>query len=267
MSLPLSRIFKPLLMASTLAMSLALSLTFSTAAVAADTQQPTLKVLTVPAFIPFEMRDPDTGKMTGFDMDILREVAHRAGFNVNIKTMNFSGIIPALQTHSADMAMSGVTITAARAKVVDFSNPYYQSGLQILVRTSNHDVQVMDDLKGKKISTKIGSTSYKYLHDHFGDSATIKPYPDAAGMYLALMGGATDALVYDAPNVSYFARTKGGDRVKVVGPLYEAQPYGIAFAKGSKWVQPVNKALAAMKKDGSYAKIYKKWFGKLPTNS
>jgi glutamine transport system substrate-binding protein len=83
-------------------------------------------------------------------------------------------------------------------------------------------------------------------------------------MYMALMAGSVDAVLYDAPNVSYFARTRGRGRVRTVGPLYEGQQYGIALVQGSPWREAVNRALAAMRADGSYAAIYARWFGEAP---
>ena len=116
------------------------------------------------------------------------------------------------------------------------------------------------------IGTKIGSTSFDFLTEKFGDDATITPYPGSGDMYLALMGGSVDAVFYDAPNVGYFAKTRGEGQVKVVGPLYEGQQYGIAFAKGSDLVEPVNEALASMREDGTYDEIYSNWFGSAPSS-
>jgi glutamine transport system substrate-binding protein len=81
---------------------------------------------------------------------------------------------------------------------------------------------------------------------------------------MALISGNVDATFYDVPNVMYFIKTKGKGKIKAVGPIYAGQKYGIAFPKGSHWVKPVDKALAAIKKDGTFAKIYKKWFDKAP---
>ena len=81
------------------------------------------------------------------------------------------------------------------------------------------------------------------------------------------MSGAIDAVFYDAPNVGYFARTKGEGEVKTVGPLYEGQQYGIALVEGSDWVDEVNTALAAIKEDGTYEEIYEKWFGPMPEDN
>ena len=191
----------------------------------------TLRVVTDPSFVPFEMMDQETGEMIGFDMEIIREVADRAGFEIDLNTMDFNGIIPALQTGNVDIAIAGITITEEREEIVDFSDPYYDSGLRILVRQDNGKVEEISDLEGVKIGTKIGSTSYDYLMKTLDENDGVTPYPGSSDMYMALMSGAVDAVFYDAPNVGYFASTRGEGKVKTVGKLYEGQQYGIALKK------------------------------------
>nr|WP_273421257.1 transporter substrate-binding domain-containing protein [Halomonas sp.] len=248
---------KHLFTTSTIATAITLGLGSTTA----FAQTPTVNVATDPSFVPFEMLDPETGEMIGFDMDIINEVADRAGFDVNLTTMEFSGIIPAVQTGSQEIAIAGTTITEERAQVVDFSDPYYDSGLQIIVRADNEEVSSIEDLEGLSVATKIGSTSYDFLQQELGEDADITPYPGTADMYMALLGRNVDAVLYDAPNVAYFSQTRGEGRTKVVGPLYEGQQYGIVFHKGSEWVEPTNEALAAMREDGTYNEIYTTLFG------
>lgn len=231
---------------------------------AGSVQAETLRVVTDPSFVPFEMMDQDTGEMIGFDMEIIAEVAKRAGFDYDLQTMDFNGIIPALQTGNVDIAIAGITITEEREEIVDFSDPYYDSGLRILVRESNDDVKELKDLEGVKIGTKIGSTSYDFLVSNLEDSEGVTPYPGSSDMYMALMSRAVDAVFYDSPNVGYFARTRGEGRVKTIGPLYEGQQYGIALKQGSEWLDEVNAALASIKEDGTYKAIYEKWFGPMP---
>ncbi|MFL1467676.1 transporter substrate-binding domain-containing protein [Marinobacter sp. DUT-3] len=237
-----------------------LAMTVAAGTVSAET----LRVVTDPSFVPFEMMDQETGEMIGFDMEIIREVADRAGFEIDLNTMDFNGIIPALQTGNVDIAIAGITITEERQEIVDFSDPYYDSGLRILVRKDNDSVETMDDLNGQKIGTKIGSTSYDYLTKTLDENDGVTPYPGSSDMYMALMSRAVDAVFYDAPNVGYFASTKGEGKVKTVGPLYEGQQYGIALKKGSEWLDEVNEALASIKEDGTYKTIYEKWFGPMP---
>ena len=153
--------------------SASLALTVAAGTVSAET----LRVVTDPSFVPFEMMDQETGEMIGFDMEIIREVADRAGFEIDLNTMDFNGIIPALQTGNVDIAIAGITITEEREEIVDFSDPYYDSGLRILVREGNDDVSEFDDLEGKKIGTKIGSTSYDYLVKNLDADDGVTPYP------------------------------------------------------------------------------------------
>lgn len=234
----------------------------------AQGDKPTIRAVTDPSFVPFEMLDKDSGEMVGFDMDILSEVAKRAGFDYELQTMDFNGIIPALQTGNVDLAIAGITITEEREQIVDFSDPYYDSGLRLLVPAGDDSIQAVADLAGKKVACKIGSTSYDFLQREVGDTAEeVVPYPGSSDMYMALLSGSVDAVFYDAPNVGYFAKTRGEGKVKTVGPLYEGQQYGLALVEGSEWVDDVNKALASMKEDGTYDEIYQKWFGSLPSDS
>src|SRR5690554_7470320 len=96
---------------SLLTPALALGLAFSATAAASG---PTVNVATDPSFVPFEMLDPDTGEMVGFDMDIINVVAERAGFTINLTTIEFAGIIPAVQTGNQEIAIAGITITEER---------------------------------------------------------------------------------------------------------------------------------------------------------
>src|SRR6056297_2958313 len=161
-------------------LSASLALTVAAGTVSAET----LRVVTDPSFVPFEMMDQETGEMIGFDMEIIREVADRAGFEIDLNTMDFNGIIPALQTGNVDIAIAGITITEERAEIVDFSDPYYDSGLRILVSANDDSVQQLEDLEGKKIGTKVGSTSYDFLEENLGDEADITPYPGSSDMYM-----------------------------------------------------------------------------------
>lgn len=234
---------------------------------AVQAEEPTLVAATDQSFPPFEMMDKETGKVVGFDMQLLAEVADRAGFDYTLRKMPFPGIVPALQTASIDLGIAAIVITEKREKVVDFSIPYYEAGLAILVRSDNDSIESLEDLEGKKVATKIGSSSYMFLTKELADRADIKSYPLTSNMYMGLMSGTVDAVVYDAPNIKYYRMTKGGDKVKIVGPVYDAQYYGITFPEGSKWVDDVNKALRSIIDDGTYVEIFKKWFGDAPPES
>lgn len=210
------------------------------------------------SFVPFEFQE--NGELTGFDVDLMKAIADEAGFKVNFKTTNFDGIIPGLQTKSFDMAIAGIGITEERKKAIDYSDPYYESGLGIGVKKDNKDIKDIEDLKGKKIATRLGSTSADYIKKNL-DGATPKEYEQLDQAYLAVENGSVDAILYDWPNVAYYIKTKG-DSLKMVGDKYQAEKYGIAISKGQEeLVDAVNDALKTLKDNGKYDEINDKYFG------
>ena len=214
------------------------------------------------SFVPFEFKED--GEYVGFDIDIINEVADRVGFEIELETTNFDGIIPGLQTGTFDIAVAGITITDERDEVVDFTSPYYKSGLRIGVPVDNTTIKGEEDLEGLTIATRLGSTSANYIEENI-EGATPNTYEQLDQAYLSVEGGGSDAVLYDAPNVEYYILTAGEDSLKTVGELLEAQNYGIAVASGNEeLVTAMNKALAEMIDDGTYADIYTEWFGSEP---
>lgn len=224
-----------------------------------------LTVGTDTSFVPFEFLNSDTGKYEGFDIDLWDAIATELNHDYELQPMDFNGLIPALQAGSLDVALAGMTIKEERKQQVDFAIPYYDAGLLILVRSDNSDIKGVDDLKGKVVATKSGTTSFDYVKALEGIKE-IKPFPNIDGAYMDLIAQGADAVVFDSPNVLYFVQTKGEGKVKTVGDLLEGQQYGIAFPKGSDLVEPVNKVLQEMMDNGKYDDIYAKWFGEKPAS-
>ena len=214
------------------------------------------------SFVPFEFEED--GEYVGFDIDIINEIADRVGFDIELETTNFDGIIPGLQTGTFDIAIAGITITDERGEAVDFTSPYYKSGLRIGVPADNTTIESVDDLEGLTIATRLGSTSADYIDENI-EGATANTYEQLDQAYLSVEGGGSDAVLYDAPNVEYYILTAGEDTLKTVGELLEAQNYGIAVSQGNEeLVDAMNTALAEMIDDGTYAEIYSEWFGSEP---
>ena len=211
-------------------------------------------------FKPFEFKD-SSGQYTGFDIELWDNVAKRAGLEYKFQPMDFNGIIPGLQTGNIDAAIAAMTITPQRQEVVDMSDPYYDTGIMLVVRTEDVDkYKSLEDLAGKVIASKTGTAPADYLRTKFTKAKEVKLFPNNDGMYLEVLGKGADAAFFDESVVRDFAKASDGG-LTVVGPLYEGQSYGIGFPKGSKLVGPVNEALKAMKADGTYKQLYIKWFG------
>lgn len=215
------------------------------------------------AYAPFESQDPQTGKYVGFDVDLVNAIAEVAKLDIEIRSMNFDGIIPALETASVDGAISAMTITDKRKQAVNFSVPYYLSGQSVAVRSDNSAVKGFDDLKGKKIGVQISTTGADEARKI--PDAKVTDYNTINEAFLALKNGAVEAVVNDYPVNAYFVKQNKDKDIKLVGDLRTSEHYGIAFPKKNTELQETfNKALKTLKENGKYAQIYKTWFGADP---
>ncbi len=212
-------------------------------------------------FMPFEYKV--NGKLTGFDVELFEAIAKDNGIKFKWQTMDFNGIIPGLQSKNLDAAIAGITIKSDRLKVVDFSYPYYHAGLIILVAANNKDIKTLDDLTGKRVATKLGTTSEDFLKKNV-KTKELKLLPNTNDLFMELISGGVDAVFFDSPPLLYFAQNQGKGKVKTVGPLYQGQTYGIAFPLGSPLRKKVDISLLKFMENGTYAKLYKKWFGTEP---
>lgn len=237
--------------------SLLMILVLACAAPFSLSAQDKLTIAIPPSFVPFMFKKD--GEWTGFEIELWRAVAEANDWEYQFTTMNFSGILTALQTARVDGAIAAITITSKREEVMDFSHPYYDSGLMLMVRANNDSVEGPDDIEGKTLAVTQGTTAAEYAPKL--DPADIKRFPRAEQAYLEVRTGRADAALHDTPNVQYYIRTAGGGQVKAVGPNLEAQSYGMAFPQGSDLREAFNITLLAMMEDGRYDKLYKEWFG------
>ncbi|MEW9307108.1 transporter substrate-binding domain-containing protein [Labrys neptuniae] len=210
---------------------------------------------------PFAYKDGD--HYSGFDMEMFAEVAKALNRKWRVQPMDFGALIPALQTGNIDAIVSQLFIKPERQKVIDFSAPYYQSGLVAVTSASNTTINTPDDLAGKAIGTETGTIAVDYIKDHI-KGATLDQLPSINNALLALQAGRTDAVIYDTPALMYYANNTGKGKVRVIRPTLEGRDVGIGFRKGSPLVMPANAALAAMKADGRLKAIREKWFGQDP---
>jgi glutamine transport system substrate-binding protein len=211
-------------------------------------------------FMPFEFKEGD--KYVGFDIDLWDAIAKDLNLKYKLQPMDFNGLIPALQTGNIDAAIAGMTIKSKREEVVDFAYPYYDAGLLLMVRADAKGISGVEDLADKVVATKLGTTSADFAKNLKNKEVKLFPNIDAA--YLELRSGGADAVIFDSPAILYYIKTEGKEAVKTVGPLYQGQSYGIAFPQGSELREKVSISILKFMEDGTYASIYKKWFGTEP---
>ena len=211
----------------------------------------------------FGFKEKNTGKLDGFDIDIITAIAKEEGAEVDIQNLNFDALLPALQSNTLDIAISDMTISEERAKSVDFSNPYYIAGSGLVVNTDNTNITSFKDLEGKRIGVSIGSTGAEIAGKI--PNADVRQFNLIIDAFLELQNRGVDVVINDTPVNEFYVANKGRGIAKVVGEDYDAAPLGIAVKKGNtELLDKINSGLAKIKENGKYREIYKKWFGKEP---
>lgn len=219
-----------------------------------------LRVGTEPAFAPFEFQKEGLAEFTGFDMDLIRAIGKKLGYKVEISSMGFDALIPALNSGNIDVAIAGMSITDERKKVIVFSDPYYTSGLIVMVKKDDAAIKSFNDLKGKRIAVQIGTTGANKAAEI--PNAQVTAFNDNTAAAMELKNGGADAVINDSPVLKYYLQQGGSADAKIVGEVMNSEDYGIAVKKGNeKLAAEINKALAEMKQNGEYAQLYKTWFG------
>jgi len=343
---------------------------------AQTTDDAPLRVLVKP-IPPFVIENAD-GSLSGFSIDLWQMVEKQLGVQSDMTVLpNVTELLQAIETGKGDVAVAAVTITADREQRMDFSHPFFRSGLQILVPsdemgmvakalsvikgmfasqsfrfallalailvlgtahimwlverrknpefTRNYPMGLWDgvywtmvtistvgygdktpkshpgkvialvlivfgyvafawftatisssmtvsrlegeirgpeDLGGKRVATVKGSTSEAYLQ-HL-PAVQIRAVETIDQAYQALEAGQVAAVVYDFPVLSHYANGEGQDKVRLTGPVFQREAYGIVFPEGSKWREPVNQVLLQLSEQGGYDRLYLKWFGRAP---
>ncbi|HFI0361909.1 TPA: ABC transporter substrate-binding protein/permease [Streptococcus suis] len=213
------------------------------------------------AYAPFEFKDSDQ-IYKGLDVDIINEVAKRSGWTMNQSFPGFDAAVNAVQAGSADALMAGTTITEARKKVFTFSDPYFDTKI-VIATTKANTISSYKDLKGKTVGVKNGTAAQNFLEenkDKYGYN--VKTFDTGDLMYNSLSAGAVDAVMDDEAVIQYAIQQGQDLSIDIEGEAIGS--FGFSVKKGSQYeylVEDFNKALAAMKEDGTYDQIMNKWLG------
>ncbi len=213
--------------------------------------------------LPFSYKD-ERGEITGFDIDIAREIAFGLfGDRSKVEFVVFgSGAdrIPALMGARVDFVISQFTILEKRAQKIEFSIPYIKSGLAVLVKEDSPFKKNMD-LKGKKISFRQHPYIQELVLKSIPEAETLM-YPTTADALTAFRQGRSDGFCIDKPALAYIAKKYGGFRLLDEGLSFEM--LGIGIPQGDQiLLNYINLSLRQMKWDGRIQGLYEKWFGDL----
>lgn len=220
----------------------------------------TLRIAMEGTYPPFNFKDPKSGELTGYDVDVAKLLAAKLGLKPAFVNTEWSAILAGLAAGKYDVIVSQVGMTPKRQETFDFSEPYTYSSPQLIVRKNDKATyKTLADLKGKKLGVGQGSVFEQQAKAVPG--IEVKSYPAAAENLQDLAFGRVDAALNDSLMVAYLLNNsklpiQAGARVGNVERM------GIPFQKGNpEFKAALNKALAESAADGSLKKISIKWFG------
>lgn len=217
-----------------------------------------LKVGTEGTYAPFTFHD-DKGELTGFDVEISKEVAKRLGVEAEFSETQWDAIFAGLDAERFDMIANQVGIRPDRQEKYDFSDPYITSKAVLIASEDNETVKSFEDIKGLKAAQSLTSNYGDIAREYGAEIVGVEGFTQSIEL---INSKRADVTVND--NISFldYKKKKPDAPVKIVAEREEASQSGLMFRKGNDTlVEAVNKALQDMIDDGTYEKISKKWFG------
>ncbi len=226
---------------------------------AAQAQTRELVVGSSATYRPFAYESP-TKEIVGYDVDMIKAIAQKAGLQIKIVNTPWTGIFAALNNGDLDLVISGVTINDKRKQSYDFTAPYFEAR-QLIAVHKDSPVKSLKDLAGKKIGVVNGSTGDDIASREFGKTnPDIRRFESTPVVISELVNNGLDAAIGDN-GVIAFRVQEHKDLKTVSDPSFSKEFFGIVVKQGNKaLLDKLNTGLAAVKADGSYARIYKKWF-------
>lgn len=215
------------------------------------------------AFAPFTYIGDD-GNITGFDIDLIKEIGKDLGYEVKITVMPFDGLIPSLKLGNIDLIISGFTISEERAKQVDFSDPYYLCGMSYVIEKRNaKEYDLYEKLQGKTVCTQLAATGTNFAQK-FLDKSEVKIFNTPPETYIELGNGSCVAAIHDKPvNDFFLAKDRSGRFTSIqIKQHIDKEYYGIAVRKGNKkLLDEINRGLKDVAANGTFEKVSMHWFG------
>ncbi|HEU5140641.1 MAG TPA: transporter substrate-binding domain-containing protein [Bacillales bacterium] len=224
-----------------------------------STDKEVLTIGTEGVYKPFSFKNLETGKLTGYDVEVAREVAKRIDMEPKFVPTPWKSMFASLNSKRFDMIANQVGITKERKENYAFSVPYTYSGARVIVNKDNTTIKGIEDLKGKVVGTTRGSNYAKYAKEA---GAKVKYYKGIGQVLKDLSLKRVDAALNDRLFILTELDESKFD-VKAVGDVFHEVKMAFAFRQegSDQLVKKVNKAIKAMKEDGTLAEISKKWFG------
>lgn len=214
------------------------------------------------AYLPFNYIEVKSGKAGGWDYEAWTEICTRLHCTPVYQEAAWEGMIQAVSNKQYDVAADGITITEERKQIVDFSQGYIQINQRLLVRkgdTRFDSIEAFATDEALVMGTQANTTNYETAKG-FLPEGRLKAFEQFPFAIQALISGDVDAVIIDeVVGMGYMG--ENAEALELIGPSISSDALGFVYAKGSDLVEPVNKALDAMRADGTLDKLNKKFFG------
>jgi len=213
-------------------------------------------------FPPFEFRED--GELTGFDVELVEELAQRLELEVRWVDTAFDTIFTQLAAGRYDVVASATTITEERAQTVDFTDPYYAAQQAVTVNVEQTpDLESADGLSaGDTVAVQRGTTGETWAQENLPEGVRVRSFPEAPDTYTALEAGNVTAVIFDEPSAVTEAEAR--DALEVVEKIDTGERYGFGVdPQNPELLEALNRVLAEIKEDGTYQRLYDQ-FEQLP---
>ncbi|MFC4005395.1 transporter substrate-binding domain-containing protein [Prauserella oleivorans] len=215
---------------------------------------------------PFQFTQ--NGQTVGFDVDIVDLVAKDLGVEQSIFDTSFEGIESgqSFNTGQCDLAAAAITINDKRDRVMDFSKGYFDANQALLVKKGS-GIQGLEQLRGKTLGVQLSTTGEDYAEQNKAKYGyTTRQFEDLALLQTAVKTGQVDAAIND--NSVLYDFVKQNPDTEVTAEFETGEQYGIAVKTGNGALRAkINEVIDRAKQDGTYDRIYEKWFGKKPQSN
>ena len=221
----------------------------------------TLKVGVSNDMAPFSYYDKEQKKIVGFDIDLLDKISDYLGFEYKLYPLSMKQIEQKIKNKEINLAIAGISITDERQREFSFTDTYYETYLQIVVRK---DSQITDrkEITEKKVGVVEGTSSAQYAEDYLSEDNKITYYKNITKVWNDLEKGTSDATIYDTTGIqNYMQEHADNTNLSVVNEQLNSEEsnYGIMFVKGYKYLDQFNVALQVLNNDGTYQKLKEQW--------
>ena len=216
-------------------------------------------------FVPMGFKN-DKGEITGFDIDLAREVFKELGYKVRFQTIDWNMKEVELNNKNIDAIWNGYSINNERKKAVSFSKPYLKNK-QVIVVLKNSHIKCKGDLKGKAIAIQEGSSAYEALEKNKKLLNEIKNkdpiiFDSNSDVFMDVEFKRSDALVIDEVMAKYYIKKGGENKFRILDDNFGSEEYAVGMRKSDKkLLEKINIELDKIKKNGILDKLSRKWFG------